>query len=237
LTASTPLIRRQHAGAQNRRVARERARALAADGQLELKLLVRVADCEPLNLTGDLSDDDLTTGGRLSAALAELLPDMVRTYAGRLETGQLELRFLVAVAALDPLVQTGDLSEDDLTTGGRASPAVAELFPNMVRTYAGRLEDPKPGSRDDYAFTLPGSRTHLGEATPADLELAKNNLRDEALERAGWRRWFELIARALPPGKDRAGALTLDQLRVLCKTLHSATQASGDYRKVSVAAA
>jgi hypothetical protein len=44
-----------------------------------------VADCEPQLLTGDLSEDDLATGGRLSAALTELLPDMVRHYASRLE--------------------------------------------------------------------------------------------------------------------------------------------------------
>jgi hypothetical protein len=36
-------------------------------------------------LTGDLSEDDLATPARLSAALAELLPDMVKHYASRLE--------------------------------------------------------------------------------------------------------------------------------------------------------
>jgi hypothetical protein len=60
------LIRHQPSGAQNCRVARERARVLAAAGQLELKLLVRAADFEPLILTGDLSEDDLTTSGRLA---------------------------------------------------------------------------------------------------------------------------------------------------------------------------
>ena len=79
------MTRHQPSGAQNRRVARERAKALAADGQYELKLLVRAADVDPLILTGDLSDDDLTTSGRLAAALAKLLPDMVKRYAGRLE--------------------------------------------------------------------------------------------------------------------------------------------------------
>ena len=39
----------QPSGAQNRRVARERAKELAEAGQLEP--LVRVADCEPLVLT------------------------------------------------------------------------------------------------------------------------------------------------------------------------------------------
>ena len=35
-------------GAANRSRAKERAKELAAAGQLELKFLVRVADCEPL---------------------------------------------------------------------------------------------------------------------------------------------------------------------------------------------
>jgi hypothetical protein len=112
-------ICRQPSGAQNRRVARERAEALAATGQLELKLPVRAADFEPLILTGDLSDDDLTSGRRLAAALAELLPD-------------------------------------------------------MVKHYAARLEEPQPQALLLYALALPGSRTALGEATPADLELARH---------------------------------------------------------------
>jgi hypothetical protein len=35
-----------------------------------------------LILTGDLSEHDLTTSGHLAAALAELLPDMVKRCAG-----------------------------------------------------------------------------------------------------------------------------------------------------------
>ena len=77
----TQAIRHQPSGAQNRRASGERAQALAAAGQLELKFPVAVADCDPLLRTGDLSEDDLTTGGRLSVAMTELLPDMVRYYA------------------------------------------------------------------------------------------------------------------------------------------------------------
>ena len=112
------MIRWQPSGAYNRRIARERARALAADGQYELRLLVRAADCEPLIITGDLSDDDFATPARLSAALTELLPDMVRHYASRLEEHEHQAVSL-------------------------------------------------------YRLTLPGSRTALGEATLADLELAQ----------------------------------------------------------------
>jgi hypothetical protein len=115
------LIRRQPSGAQNRRIARERAGALAAAGQFELRFPIRAADVEPLVLTGDLSDDDLTTGGQLSAALTELLPD-------------------------------------------------------MIRHYAARLEEPHPRALSLYALALPGSRTALGEVTPADLELARHHL-------------------------------------------------------------
>jgi hypothetical protein len=50
--------------------------AQALPGQLEIKFPIHVADCEPLVLTGDLSDDDLATPARLSAALVELLPDL-----------------------------------------------------------------------------------------------------------------------------------------------------------------
>jgi len=121
-------ICRQPSGAQIRRVARARAKALAADGQYELKLLVRAADVDPLILTGDLTEDDLAAGGRLAAALAELLPD-------------------------------------------------------MVRHYAARLEEPHPRALSLHALPLPGSRTALGEATLADLELARHYLWDQALDR------------------------------------------------------
>jgi hypothetical protein len=152
--------RHQPSGAQNRRAARERAKALAAAGQYELKLLVRAADCEPLLLTGDLSEDDLTTGGRLSVALTELLPDMVR-------------------------------------------------YP------AERLEEEHPRALSLHALTLPGSRTALGEATPADLELARQEIDRQTFELACWRRWLELIAQALPPGKTVREALDLEQFRAL----------------------
>ena len=52
LNDDAPLRRQrpQPSGAANRSRAKERARAQALAGQLELKLLVRVADCEPLVL-------------------------------------------------------------------------------------------------------------------------------------------------------------------------------------------
>jgi hypothetical protein len=84
LNGDTPSRRQrpQPSGAQNRRVARERAaKALAATGQLELKLLVNVADFELLVQTGDLSEDDLTNPVRFAAAMVELLPEMARCYA------------------------------------------------------------------------------------------------------------------------------------------------------------
>ncbi len=40
--------RPQRSGAQNRKMAKDRARELAEAGQLELKFLVRATDCEPL---------------------------------------------------------------------------------------------------------------------------------------------------------------------------------------------
>jgi hypothetical protein len=39
---------------------------------------------------------------------------------------------------------TGDLSEDDLATGGRLSLALTDLEPDMIRHYAARLEEPPP---------------------------------------------------------------------------------------------
>jgi hypothetical protein len=62
---------------------------------------------------------------------------------------------------------------------------------------------------------LSGSRTPIGEATAADFELAQNYLRDEDLERACWKRWLELIAAALPPGKTVQEVLSLEQLRTM----------------------
>jgi hypothetical protein len=129
--------RPQPSGAQNRRAARERARAQALAGQLEIKFPIRVADCEPLVLTGDLSEDDLATSARLSAALAELLRD-------------------------------------------------------MVRHYASRLEEHEPRALSLYALALPSSRTALGEATLADLEIARHNLRREASLGRARDDWSEL---------------------------------------------
>jgi hypothetical protein len=44
-----------------------------------------VADLDLLVQTSDLSESDLTNPTRFSSALAELLPDMIRHYAARLE--------------------------------------------------------------------------------------------------------------------------------------------------------
>jgi hypothetical protein len=72
---------RPPSGAQNRRAGQKRAEALAANGQVELKLLVNVADFELLVQTGDLSEDDLTDPVRFAVAMVELLPEMARCYA------------------------------------------------------------------------------------------------------------------------------------------------------------
>ena len=152
----TRAIRRQPSGAQNRRASRERARALAAAGQLELRFPIRAAGFEPLLLTGDLSEDDLTSGGRLAAALADLLPD-------------------------------------------------------MIRHYAARLEDPPPRALSLYALVLPGSRTALGEAIAADLERARHEIERQMHQLSGWSTWLERIAQVLPTGKTVREALGLEQ--------------------------
>jgi hypothetical protein len=129
--------------------------------------------------------------------------------------GQLEIKFPIHVADCEPLVLTGDLSEDDLATPARLSAALAELLPDMVKHYASRLEEHGPRALSLYALTLPGSRTALGKATLADLELARHHLRDQAFELARWDRWLELIAPALATGKTVQAALDLEQLRTM----------------------
>jgi hypothetical protein len=116
------------------------------------------------------------------------------------EAGRLELKFSVNVADCDPLVQSGDFSEDDLTPA-RASSAAAELWPDLVRHYAKRLEEQQREPSSLYRLTLPGSRTALGEARLADLEIARHHLKDQALELAGWDGWIQAIAPALAAGK------------------------------------
>jgi hypothetical protein len=76
------------------------------------------------------------------------------------------------------------ISEDDLTTPTRLAAALAELLPDMARHYAGRLEDPKPETRNDYAFTLSGSRTRLGDATPGDFEIARHEIATDTTDSA-----------------------------------------------------
>jgi hypothetical protein len=54
-----------------------------------------------------------------------------------------------------------------------------------------------------YALALPGSRTALGEATLADLELARHEIERQTLELSGWSIWLERIARPRPPRTRR----------------------------------
>jgi hypothetical protein len=144
-------------GAQNRRASRERARELAEAGQLELKLLVRVTDCEPLIVTGDFSEDDARQAfGGFGRTLPRHDPSLRRASGG---------------AACEP----------------------SSL----------------------YRLTVPGSRTPIGEATLADLELARHQLRREAVELARWDRWLQLIAPTLATGKSVQEVLDLEQLRVM----------------------
>jgi hypothetical protein len=131
------------------------------------------------------------------------------------EAGQLELRFPVRVMDCDPLIQSGDFSEDDLTTSARLSAALAELLPDMVRHYAKRLEEQEPRALSLYALTLPGSRTALGEARLADLEIAQQEIRRQAVELVRWHRWLQLIAPKLAAGETVQDVLDLEQLRAL----------------------
>ena len=89
------------------------------------------------------------------------------------------------------------------------------LFPDMVRHYGKRLEKPRGEPSSLYRLELPGSRTTLGEATLADLEIARHHLRREAFELARWKRWLELIAPALATGKTVQQILSLEQLRAM----------------------
>ncbi len=54
-------------------------------GSSSSSFFAHAIDYEPLVATGDLSEDDLQTSVRLSLAMVELLPDMIRHYAKRLE--------------------------------------------------------------------------------------------------------------------------------------------------------
>jgi hypothetical protein len=85
----------------------------------------------------------------------------------------------------------------------------------MVRHYAKRLEEQQREPSSLYGLIVPGSRTPLGEAILADLEIARHYLRREAFELTRWDRWLELIAKDLATGKTVQEALTLDQLRVM----------------------
>jgi hypothetical protein len=131
------------------------------------------------------------------------------------EAGQLELKILVRVMDCEPLVVTGDLSEDDLQTPARLSAALAELWPDMVRHYAKRLEElpSEPATLD--RLILPGSRTLIGEATAADLEIAQQEIRRQAVELVRWNRWLQLIAPKLAAGKTVQDVLDLEQLRAM----------------------
>ena len=109
----------------------------------------------------------------------------------------LEINLVIRMADLDPLVQTGDLSEDDVANPNptRLSAALAEFLPDMVNHYASRLEEHEPRALPLYRLPLPGSRTRLGEATLADLEIAQHEIRRQAFELAQWNGWLRVIVR------------------------------------------
>jgi hypothetical protein len=74
------------------------------------------------------------------------------------EGGQLELKLVVRVEALDVLVASGDISEDDLLTPAKASEAVAELLADMARALAAlHMEEPQREPATLYRVVLPGS--------------------------------------------------------------------------------
>jgi hypothetical protein len=128
--------------------------------------------------------------------------------------GQLELRFSVNAADCDPLIESGDSSEDDLTPA-RASSAAAELWPDMVRHYASRLQEQQREPSSLYRLALPGSRTTLDEARPVDREIARQEIRRQAFELARWDGWIWLIAPAQATGKRVQDVLDLQQLQTM----------------------
>jgi hypothetical protein len=135
----------------------------------------------------------------------------------RASARQIEIKFLANVADFDALVGAGDISEDDLATPApsRISAALAEVLPDLARDRAKHLEEQQREPATLYQVVLPGSRTTLGEATLADLEIAWNHLRDQVFDLIWQSRWFKLIAKALPTGKTAQEVLSLDQLRVM----------------------
>jgi hypothetical protein len=86
------------------------------------------------------------------------------------------------VKEFEPLIVTCDLSDDDLLLPARLS--AVELLPDMIPYYAKRLEERQREPATLYRVVLPGSRTLLGEARLANLEIARqvHGMRS--------RRWF-----------------------------------------------
>ncbi len=113
----------------------------------------------------------------------------------------------MAVADLDLLVQTSDLSEADLLNPARLSAPLGELVSDVVRRRAKRLEEFEPRAPSLYEVALPGSRPALGDATPADFEIARIEIERQARELSCQRRWLALIEQALPTGKTVREAL------------------------------
>jgi hypothetical protein len=73
--------------------------------------------------------------------------------------------------------------------------ALAELLPDMVRTYVARLEDPKSETLDDYAVTLPGSRTQPKETAPEPARM--RGVPRRAFVRSPGRHWGHALSRRL----------------------------------------
>jgi hypothetical protein len=103
---------------------------MALAGQLELRFPVRVEDIEPLVLTGDISEDDILKPARLSVAMSELLPDMARYYASRLDELQREPATLYR---LEPW------SAACLRSISNGQPAMARRGPDARRLYIVRV--------------------------------------------------------------------------------------------------
>jgi hypothetical protein len=106
--------RPQRSGAAGRSRAKAREKELAEAGQYELKFLVRVEDLEQLVVTGDISEDDIQTPARRSAAVAELLPDLARRHAKHLEEQQREPSSLYALALAGSRTPVGEATLVDL---------------------------------------------------------------------------------------------------------------------------
>jgi hypothetical protein len=66
---------------------------------------------------------------------------------------------LIRVEEFEPLVVTGDLSENDLLMPARLSAGLVELLPDMIPHYAKRLQEQQREPSSLYRLELPFLRT------------------------------------------------------------------------------